>query len=154
MITKKKNLRPRKATREKPKAARLASKTTATVMIEDVRKLLKYQRSMLPPASISPKDSRVKPDGGIQVTGTVVVSFSTLSAVSTAHASGMSQTIAARRSTAKASQPMILSRIPVPATLERSGALWVPAAIRASPLLRLATANWARPTTRTSTKNT
>ena len=123
-------------------------------MIDDVRKLLKYQRSMLPPASISPKDSRVKPEGGIQVTGTVVVSLSVLSAVSTAHARGMSQTIAARSNTAKASQPMILSRNCPPATFERSGSALGSRGHQTSPLLRLATANCARPTTRTSTKNT
>src|SRR3989337_2284748 len=85
-IMKNRKLRPRKAIREKPKAARLASSTTINVMMDDVSKLLKYQRSMFPAERISQKDYRVKPEGGIQVTGTVVVSASSLSAVSTTHA--------------------------------------------------------------------
>ena len=107
-------LRPRKGTREIPKAARLASTTTITVMADDVRALLKYQRSMFPALSTSTKDSRVNPDGGIQLIGITVVSASVLSAVSTAQASGMSQMMAATSNTPNASQLPSLRR-PVPA---------------------------------------
>ena len=73
-----------------PKAARLARSTTITVMADEVRALLKYQRRRFPALSTSTKDSKVNPDAGIQLTGIAVVSVSVLSAVSTAHASGTS----------------------------------------------------------------
>ncbi len=78
-------------------------------MIEDVRKLLKYQRSMLPAASTSPNDSSGEPARGYPGDRDGRwCRLSVFSAVSTAHASGMSQMIAATSSTPKASQFMIL----------------------------------------------
>src|SRR3712207_6235794 len=86
IITQNTTVRPRKGTRERPKAARLVSNKTAAVMIEEVRALFQYQRNRPPAVRTCQKDSRVKlegPPSGIQVIGTVVVWFSGLSAVTT-----------------------------------------------------------------------
>src|SRR5215210_8361841 len=84
--TQNRTLRPRKGTREKAKAARLASSTTTTVMITDVSALLKYHLRMFPASSTCLNASREKLDEN-QLTGIAMVSLSGLSAVSTAQAS-------------------------------------------------------------------
>src|SRR5918997_6527997 len=129
-IAKKRKFLPGKVIREKPNAARLARRTTRTVIIEDVRKLLKNQRSMFPAESTCQKDSMVKPEGGIQVIGTVVVSGSVFSAVSTTQAMGTSHTMAAMIRTAVASQLLSLSARFLPEALERPGTFGVSTAIR------------------------
>src|SRR5947209_6969903 len=82
--------RPRKGMREKAYAAMLANTTVTTEITPDVTILLKYHlgRSLEP--SVVANACKVK-WAESQVNGMIVVSLSGLSAVSSAHASGINQ---------------------------------------------------------------
>src|SRR2546423_15600794 len=85
--------RPRKAIREKAKAARLARITTRRLIAAEVRVLLKYQRGRLLVPRVVINASRVKCEAN-QDTGMAVVSLSGFSAVSMAQRIGINQNIA------------------------------------------------------------
>src|SRR5579884_381110 len=101
IIIQKRIFLPRKGIREKEKAARLASITVTRLITIEVSSLLKYQRARLLVASVVAKACKVKCEA-VQETGIAVVSPSGLSAVSSAHNTGINQSIASMISIASA----------------------------------------------------
>src|ERR687894_1962385 len=85
--------RPRKRTRENANAAMLESRTVTIVTTVDTSALLKYQRQMSPLDNTASNASKVISEPN-HLAGASVVSASGLSAVASAHASGISHTIA------------------------------------------------------------